>query len=79
MDIKQFLSWNLTAVPCVRLAELIRTGTADLIGHAVRKGKTPANPEAARGQTSYTKSTADKLYNADNARLLAGVGPNVLC
>jgi hypothetical protein len=44
MDMKQFLSWNLTAVPCARLAELIRTGTADLIGLAVGKGKIRAKP-----------------------------------
>jgi hypothetical protein len=31
MDMKQFLSWNLTAIPCVRLPELIRAGTAVLI------------------------------------------------
>jgi hypothetical protein len=48
MDIKQFLSWNLAAVPCVRLSELIRTGTADLTGLAVRKGKTLADSEASR-------------------------------
>src|SRR5579859_5331443 len=38
MDMKQFLSWNFTAVPCARLPELIRTGTADLIGLAVWRG-----------------------------------------
>jgi hypothetical protein len=39
MDIKQFLSWNLTAVPCARLSELTRTGTADPIGLAVLRGR----------------------------------------
>ena len=45
MDIKQFLPWNLTAVPCARLPELIRTGTADPTGHAAKRGKPGLNPE----------------------------------
>jgi hypothetical protein len=44
MDMKQFLSWNLTAVPCARLSVLVRTGTADLTGPRARKGKTRGGP-----------------------------------
>jgi hypothetical protein len=61
MDMKQFLSWNLTAVPCARLAELTRTGTADLIGLAVGKGKFRANPEA---------SWSDQVYETDCGQAL---------
>jgi hypothetical protein len=85
MDIKQFLSWNLTAVPCARLRELVRTGTADLTGLGIEKGRPRAHPEALSGQTSYTKSTAGKLraltadpdYQLEPGRTLVGEQPEI--
>jgi hypothetical protein len=56
-----FLSWNLTAVPCARLPELVRAGTADLTGLAARKGKTRANPEVHLVKIGTTDLETDKL------------------
>ena len=39
----QFLSWNLTAAPCARPSELIRTRTAGLTGQAAWK-RAPGEP-----------------------------------
>jgi hypothetical protein len=65
MDIKQFLSWNLTAVPCVRPPELIRTGTAVLILFVPvwrGKGKIRENPEASCDQAGNTGPIGHKCW-----------------